>query len=249
LSSLPLTPLRRSYQRSREIGIAGQLRECIDLLENPELIVSEVLETFHAVDRAFHEGTLRPDLLAAGSEEHIRQGSEPEWYYEGRDISVLGDPCSFTCLSSDVEPLPDLEFDPKAECEGFDFVGVTCNELGAPVLGAVQSERDASAYLLLLRLLAGLAEIAPRAQLDRLNRQYFKGTASGDASFDLVIMTWEFSEGEDRTPLCQFSRDIAEVVKKTILEKSEFPSVLNDIVCLRMNPLRFDGRVRFDWRV
>ena len=248
-SDFPLTPLRQSYQRSRASDTAAQLRECIDLLENPELIVSEVLETFHAVDRGFEDGVLRPDVLAASSEQHIEHGIEPEWFYEGRDISTLGDSCSFTCLASLVEPLPHPDFDPKAEPEGFDYVGVTCNEKLSPLLGAVQSERDASAYPLLLRLLAGLAELAPPAQLERLNHQFFKGTLSAEPSFDLFLMVWEFSEKEDRTPLCQFTRDIAEVVKRTILEKSDFPGVLNDIVCLRMNPLRFDGRVRFDWRV
>jgi hypothetical protein len=246
---IPLTPLRLGYQRSLEIGTEGQLRECIDLLENPELIVLQVLDTFHAVNRGFKEGLLRPEVLAAGSEQQIQRGIEPEWYYEGQDISMLGDSGGFTCLASRVEPLPDLEFDPKAECEGFDFVGMSCNQDNRLVLGAVQSERDSSAYPLLLRLLAGLAEIAPRVQLERMNRQFLKGTAPADPSFDLFLVIWEFVEGEHRTPLCQFTRDIAEVVKKTIVEKSDFPGILNDIVCIKMNPLRFDGRVRFDWRV
>lgn len=245
----PVTPLRQSYRRSCEADTTAQLRECIDLLENPELIVAEVLDTFHAVDRAFEDKILQPEILAARSEEHIERGTQPEWYYEGRDISVLGDPCSFTCLASGVEPLPGGDFDPKAECEGFDFVGLTCSQQLSPILGAVQSERDTSAFPLLLRLLAGLAELAPQVQLERLDHQYFKGTLSSAPSFDLCIVTWEFSEGEERTPLCQFTRDISEVVKRTILEQSDFPNVLNDILCLRMNPMRFDGRVRFDWRV
>lgn len=231
------------------MDMAGQLRECVDVLENPGIIVSEVLESFHTVDRAFEQGLLRPELLAARSEQHIRRAEQPEWIYEGRDLSVLGDSCSFTCLSSNVEPIPDDDGETKASTEGFDFVGITCNGLSRPVLGTVQSEADASPFPLLLRVLVGLAEMAPVIQLERLNHQFFKGALPPAPCFDLFLVTWSFDENAERTPICQFTRDISELVKRTILEQSEFPGVLNDIVCLRMNPERFDGRMRFDWRV
>lgn len=140
------TPLRLNYERARTVDVAGQLRECIDVLENPDIIVSEVLESFHAVDRAFEQGVLRPEILTARSQEHIERAEEPEWFYQGRDLSVHGDSCSFTCLSSNVEPIP-LEWDSEKQfTEGFDFVGIACNQGGRPVLGTVQSETDASAY-------------------------------------------------------------------------------------------------------
>lgn len=228
---------------------AGQLRECVDVLENPGVIVSEVLGSFHAVNLAFEQGVLDPEVLAASSEQRIQATEEPEWVYDGRDISVLGDSCSFTCLSSNVEPIPDNNLELKAPAEGFDFVGITCNELARPVLGAVQSEADASPLPLLLRVLVGLAELAPAIQLERLKRQFFKGALPPSPCFDLLLVTWNFDENAERTPICQFTRDISELVKRTILEQSEFPCVLNDIVCLQMNPARFDGRMRFDWRV
>jgi hypothetical protein len=231
------------------MDMAGQLRECVDALENPGIIVSEVLESFHAVDRAFEQGLLHPEALAARSEQHIQRAEQPEWIYEGRDLSVLGDSCSFTCLSSNVEPIPEGDAETKASTEGFDFVGITCNELPRPVLGTVQSEADASPFPLLLRALVGLAEMAPVIQLERLNHQFFKGALPPAPCFDLFLVTWSFDENAERTPICQFTRDISELVKRTILEQSEFPGVLNDIVCLRMNPERFDGRMRFDWRV
>ncbi|MCP5040080.1 MAG: hypothetical protein GY944_03555 [bacterium] len=242
-------PLRRSYLRARRADTTGQLRECIDVLENPEIIVDEVLESFRAVSRAFDEGVLEPDVLAAQSEQQIAAAVDPEWFYEGRDLSVLGDPCSFTCLSSDVEPIPQRDPDAKEATEGFDFVGITCNARARPVLGIVQSEADASAYPLLLRGLAGLAELAPAIQLERLNHQFFKGALPPEPSFDLLLVTWYYDENADRCPICEFTRDISEVVKRALLEQVEFPKVLNDIVCLRMNPARFDFRLCFDWRV
>ncbi|MBW2295441.1 MAG: hypothetical protein JRG94_24510 [Deltaproteobacteria bacterium] len=243
------TPLRLSYERVRVMDTAEQLRECIDVLENPGVIVSEVLESFRVVDRAFKQGVLDPVVLAERSEQRIERAETPEWIYEGRDLSVHGDSCSFTCLSSNVEPIPEEVCDPKAPAEGLDFVGITCNESARPVLGTVQSEADSSPLPLLLRALVGLAEMAPVIQVKRLNYQFFKGALPPSPCFDLYLATWIFDENADRTPICAFTRDISELVKRTILEQSEFPVVLNDIVCLQMNPARFDGRMRFDWRV
>ena len=127
------------------------------MLENPEIISGEVLETFRAVGEAFDRGALQAHVLTARNEEKRAAAERPEWFYAGRDISVHGDSCSFTCLSSDVEPVPLAGTDAKAPCEGFDFVGITCNTSARPVLGIVQSQADASAYPLLLRGLAGLA--------------------------------------------------------------------------------------------
>jgi len=243
------TPLRLNYERARAVDVAGQLRECIDVLENPDIIVSEVLDSFHAVERAFEQGVLRPEILTARSEEHIERAEEPEWFYQGRDLSVHGDSCSFTCLSSNVEPIPLNDDGEKQFADGFDFVGIACNEGARPVLGTVQSETDASAYPLLLRALVGLAEMAPVVQLERLRRQFFMGALPQSPSFDLMLVTWSRDETAERTPICQLTRDLAELVKRTILEHSSFPGVLNDVVCLNMNPDRFDGRLRFDWRV
>jgi hypothetical protein len=53
----------------------------------------------------------------------------------------------------------------------------------------------------------------------------------------------------DRTCLCQLTRDLSEKLKATIRENSRLPHILRDIVCLRINPERFQGRLRFEWRV
>ena len=216
------------------------------LLENPGLIEDEVIESFRAIERAFQQGDLDPDQLhgSAGAESEIESC---DWFYEGRDLSVLGDSCSFTCLASRVEPLP--RSNREGSCEGFDYVGLTCDSTPTPVLGTVQSDVDSSAYLLLLRGLAGLVELAPFQQLERLNRERLKGLLRSGMSFDLTLVTWEFFEEEERTPISQFTRDIAELVKLAISKRASFPFVLRDVVCLRMNPDRFDGRMRFDWRV
>jgi hypothetical protein len=240
------TPLRQIYEEARGMDLAGQIRACVDLLENPDLLVADIVETFRQVDDRFASGEFDPANLALAGDELREAQEEPEWYYEGRDLSVLGGG-SFTCLASGVEPLPRTK--EEGACEGFDYVGLSCDASLGPVLGTVQSDHDNTAYLLLLRGLAGLAEMAPRAQIERMNGQYFKRALKPNPSFDLNLVTWEHCEGEERTPISQFTRDLSELVKKTIAQRSAFPRALRDIVCLRMNPIRFDGRMRFDWRV
>lgn len=231
------------------MDVAAQTRECIDILEHPDVLINEVLDSFVEVERAFAEGELEPRVLEARTKQRIAKAAEPEWIYEGRDLSVLGDSCSFTCLSSQVEPIPVEVASEKDEIDCLDFVGITCNAMARPVLGTVQSETDASAFSLLLRALAGFAELAPAVQLQRLNRQYFKGALPPSPSFDLFLVTWYYDENAKRTPVCEFTRDMSEIVKQAFSERTGFACTLNDIVCLRMNPARFDGRMRFDWRV
>jgi hypothetical protein len=113
----------------------------------------------------------------------------------------------------------------------------------------VQAPGDATAYPLLLRLLACLTEVAPSAQLERVNRLHFKGIAGPETRFDLNLVLWERSDEPEMTPISQLTRDLAENLKAGAQACEQFPDLLRDIVCLRMNPDRFDGRLRFDWRV
>lgn len=243
----PVTPLRANYERARSLDLSGQIRECIDLLENPDLIAEDVLASFFQIEESFGRGNLNPDVLRLAYDRQRAEQEEPEWFYGSRDLSVLGDSCSFTCLTSNVEPLPGS---PKTDpTTGLDYVGLTCDVRSAPVLGVVQSEQDATAYPLFLRALACLAETSPFEQRMRMKSQCFRGAFSNDARFDLHLVVWEFCEGEERTPICQLTRDLSELVKNVLASHERFPSFLADIVCLRMNPERFDGRMRFDWRV
>ena len=129
---------------------------------------------------------------------------------------------------------------------------VTCDATRAPVLGVVQSESDHSAYPLLLRALACLAEMASRSQFERLNSGPFLGTLGSQPSFDLNLVLWDVPAApasETHTTIEQLTRDLAERVKRAVRRHADFPRILRDVVCLRMNAERFDGRLRFGWRV
>jgi len=72
-------------------------------------------------------------------------------------------------------------------------------------------------------------------------------------SFDLHLVLWEHYDDDgpppERTPISQLSRDLAEFSKAWLAGAPQILPILSDIVCLNMRPDRFDGRVRFDWRV
>ena len=246
----PITSLRQSFERARSLPPNQQIDECVDQLGHPELVVAELVDAFHAVESWLDANpALRGDNPTCDREKQPIQAEE--YIYEGRDLSVIGEPCALTCLSTNVSPLPGTQSPAPGISSGLDYVGITCDETTTPVLGAVQSLGDATAYPLLLRGLACLSEMAPRAQAERLNRRFFKGALSDQPQFDLNIVVWDLSEATEpeHTPIRQFTRDLSETVKRAMTEREDLPRILRHIVCLRMNHARFDGRLRFDWRV
>jgi hypothetical protein len=245
----PHTALRRSYERARSFGFAEQVRECVDQLGHPEVVVAEVLEAFQLVEEWARSRELPPpgepvDVSAIDLEELSR-----EHFYSTREITVVGRRYSFTCLATGVDPLGDFRPSRGGARDGLDFVGLTCDARRTPVLGTVVSDRDTSVYLLLLRGLACLAEMAPEAQVERLNKQFFLGAVGRRAAFDLHLVVGDEPEGSERTALDQLTHDLAEKLKLAIRRHGRVPDILRDIVCLRMNRARFDGRLRLVWRV
>jgi hypothetical protein len=240
----PTTALRASFERARALRPEQQIDECVDQLSHPELIVAELVDALQTV-----ESWLAANEASAGDDECESRNREPTlvegYIYEGRDLFVLGQPCAFTCLSTNVNPLPGTESpDPKLS-SGLDYVGLTCDETTTPVLGAVQNPGDATAYPLLLRALTCLSELAPQLQTERLNQRFFRGALDDEPVFDLNLVVWDDREESEveSIPVYQFTRDLAETVKRATLERVEIPRILRDIVCLRMNPNRFDWRV------
>jgi hypothetical protein len=131
-----------------------------------------------------------------------------------------------------------------------DYAAVTCESRPFPVLGFAQSSGSESAYPLLLRALVSLIELTRPRRFDLLDRDVYRGLLGAAPVFDLALVLWDDEEQPDpRRPLCELSRDLAEVLKRALAAEPRFPPILNDVVCLRLNPNRFDGRLRFVWRV
>ncbi len=236
-SQPPRTRLRATYERSRSLPRDAQLQECVDLLGHPEILVDEFVE-------AFCEGDARG---AAASRRQDDGELVLEYFYEGREISVQGEvETHFTCLASGFDPLPPVD---PSERDGLDYVAIGRDPSPPfPALGAVQSERDATPYLVLLRLLACASELAPRIQLERMDRELFDGKLGAEPAFDLHLVLWEPADPET-APLHELTRDLAEVVKASAAQDSLFPPVLGEVSAYRMDPDQFDGCLTLAWRV
>jgi hypothetical protein len=243
-----VSSLRRSYRRARSLDFDEQLRECIDQLQNPQLIARE-LEEAHSACAPTTGGCYAVRVTRASDQD---ESERARWFYTSRDIFVVRDSSSFTCVAERVETVPTDRAAPDG-FEGLDYLALTCTPRPRPILGVVQSGLDATAYPMLLRLLAAVCELGHVPQLDRLDRLCFKGVLGVAPCFDLHLVLWDDWAGDDvrpeRTPISQLTRDLAEKAKIALAEAHRFPPIIGDVVCLHMNPARFDGRVRFDWRV
>ncbi len=249
---LPQSCLRATYERVRQLSLEDQIRDCVDQLTHPEVLVEEMRDAFDAVTLAFaveDRPTPVPAWARAGEVEAYARGARAPLFYPGRDVAVLRAPRAFTCLAVDLDPLSGFPIEGAGEGGGLDFVGVTCDATATPVLGGVQSTRETSAYPVFLRLLAALTEMAPERQVRRLNEPCFRGVLSKRPSFDLTLVLFDEQAESARIPLTQLARDLAERVKQAVKSHPRWSGLMRDVVCLRMNPDRFDGRLRYEWHV
>ena len=189
---------------------------------------------------AFAEAELPPT-----SAELEGDGDSTGVFYPSREIAVLGAPCSFTCLATGLDPLGAGE----GGRDPIDYAAVTCDGDRTPVLGAVQSERDASAYPLLLRGLATLVEVASSERLAALDESVFRGLLGRPPRFDLDLVLFDEWDHSERTTIEQLTRDLAENAMALIRSDPSCSGLMRSVVCLRMNPNRVDFRLRFGWRV
>lgn len=252
--------LRELEMRSRGLPLEAQMMECVDLLQSPELVVDELLRSIEQIRTAAPE----PGRIELSKDRADR--AEGAFFYPSRELFVRGDRCSFTCLATSVEfrrverattaaaasvvPTPEPTAAPTRVPHAIDYAAVTCEARPIPVLGFTASSETESAYPILLRALASLIELTRPRRFDLLDREVYRGLLGPAPAFDLALVLWDEDDPADpRRPLCELSRDLAEVLKKTLQSEPRFPPVLLDFVCLRMNAKRFDGRLRFVWRV
>ena len=236
-----LTALRALEMRTRALSLDAQMFECVDLLQSPEFIVEDLVRS---VEQATNTTRDRPTRVSL---QMNREASRDAFFYPSRELFVQGDRCSFTCLATQIELSRESSSD--AALGLIDYAAVTCEARPFPILGFVQGGEAESAYPLLLRSLSSLIDLATENSFNALDREIYHGILGPAPAFDLTLVLWDEEVADPRQPLCELTRDLAEVLKETLEAEPRFPPILNHIVCLRMNPKRFDGRLRFVWRV
>ena len=246
----PTIALRAFEERTRALSLESQMVEAVDLLQNPTLLVDEVLQSVAEVRQ---DKDANADTRVSSSDGNDRSA----FFYPSRELFVQGDGCSFTCLATELgfEAGDKVGLAPADERvtrkdAAIDYAAVTCEARPFPVLGFTQRAETESGYPLLMRALSSLIELVQPRCFDLLDRDIYRGLLGPAPAFELALVLWDDEEVPDeRRPLCELTRDLAELLKQVLASEPGFPPILNDIVCLRMNNKRFDGRLRFVWRV
>lgn len=249
----PRTILRRRYEQSCELDEQGRLHECVEYLENPEILVSEFADSFLTAE-AFDQ---RDEGFCAEGQARIpmRRWSDQvvQSLIEADSVTVLDRvPYVFRYVAREILPLWTQRTASERRgrrAAGLHYVGLVEGDELLPVLGVVRPREDRGSYLSLLRLLTCLAEVSTEAQMERANRFLFKGALPSRPSFDLHIVGAGECSSDRGEPLTQLTRDLAHAFATRLKEEWQFPDLVRNVSCLVMDTADFDGMLRVDWSV
>jgi hypothetical protein len=227
-----VTPFRDHYERCRKLDFGRQLRECVDYLQYPDVLVQEFLESYYLVERECDpEAQLKqePD----GERELVL---EP--FYESLEFCVRGASGRkhrLVCVSGALSPLP-VEEHPALARKGLDYLGLGEGTPPDIILGVAEAPNEETSYLLLLRVLNCFAELAPPFQVARLGRQVLRNRVDPNARFNLQIAVSELDRSPELVTLESFTRDLADVFKQRSEKHPQFTGMLGSIDCLELDP-------------
>jgi hypothetical protein len=243
-----LTPFRERYRRAGGLGLDAQLKECVEYLENPEVLVTEFLESYYLVERESHPSDETMRRAVENVEELVL---EP--FFDSLQLFVEDDEGGverLLCAGGAFDPIP-VDQHPALGHQGLDYVGLR-GASSRIVLGVTTNPKERSPFQMLLRGLNCFAEIAPPFQLARLRSQVIRDRIDPDAVFDLQLAS---TLGEQRNTaqasLYELTRDLAEVFRTLIDDHDQFEGTLGQIEYLDC----VDGEdstpssLRLRWRV
>ncbi|UCE86754.1 MAG: hypothetical protein JSU66_03185 [Deltaproteobacteria bacterium] len=240
------TPFRDHYEHSRTLDCAGQIEECTDYVQHPDVLLTEFLESYYLVERQ-SEPLPEEDPDGKDEDECVLEPFQDSLQLE--ILSDAGPPERILCAGGAFDPLPSGEH-PAVHHRGLDYVGMR-ESSSRIVLGVTEAEQEETTYLLLLRVLNCFAEVAPPFQLARLRRLVVRERIRSDATFDLQIGLSNRLEFAAETALGQLTRDLAEAFKRRILRQPQFAGTLGWIDCLHLDAEAkgLHTSLRLDWRV
>ena len=248
-SAAPRTPLRANYERVRLLDADAQLRECVDVLEHPDVLANDVAEAYVLLDSCCEPPEPEPAPEPAEEDE-----ISLERFTAGVRICVTGDePAVLRCLSGRLDPLAGSGSDGARL--GLDYVAVQHDPEPAPVLGAVASVDESTPYAVLLRLLCCFTEMAVPAMVRHWDTQLFKGGLGVEPRFHLHLALWSPGEmtlkgvGPAHFSLYELTRDLGELAREACLESPPLGNRLASITCLRVDHEDIEGPLSFEWRV
>ena len=255
------TTLRARYERTCGLDVDGQTRECIEYLQNPEILIAEftdsflMAEAFDAREQDFRSAELPIAIRKRQTDDAVRR------LVGAQRLSLVGfEPYRFRYVARDIVPLwtaasgmESGDLDDRRRFKGLDYVAITQEQNPVPILGVVVPCEMNAPYVSLLRGLTCLAEVSTESQIARVNRYLFRGVLQCPTPFDLHVLSVkkDGNEAEEPPPLAQLTRDLAEAFSSRIREEWHLPNLLRHMLCLDMVSPRteFDGSLSVRWHV
>lgn len=235
------TPFREHLLLCRELSVQSQLAECVDYIHHIEVLVSEFLESYYMVERDFDPNA----PVAAPEDEELVL--EP--FFESLELSLSdADADRMTCVCGALDPLTGMDHAALTR-RGVDFVALANNESHQIVLGAVQSEKTESPFVLLLRGLSALAELSPPLRMATLGREVLHAGIPEDATFSLCLAINEFDEAdEDLRALRELTRDLAEAFVAQANDIPQLAGMIAKVYLCKLGATSLsDGRLETLW--
>ena len=249
ITRFPSTILRQRFERARALPLEAQMRECVDYLQNPEVLIQEFLDAYTAVESCCDPEEHVFRVLPPAADEPRTRALQLERLFAASPVSVFDTvPFEFTCLARDVASVSGSTGQPLPRVDGLDYVGHLVDSEPVGVLGVVQWD-ETTPYALFLRLITCLSEIAPEAMLRAADQSLFKGGLGPEPKLDLQMLLREAEVEPAQAPLRQLTHDLAEAFYAGISEEWQFPDVLRNVVCLLPAPVDSDELLILDWCV
>ncbi len=222
------TPFRERYESSRRLDLQAQIEECVDYLENPEVLITEFLEACYQVERE-----LDPEREDEQLEESRREVVlEP--FAQDMELRIRGPRGRVEvvrCVSGAVDPLPEA-IHPALDRQALDYIGIR-EGTDRLVLGVTETFEKQSVYQLLLRGLNCIAELTPPFQLARLARHVLQGCGQADVPFDLQLGLARRERSALETSLEVLSRDLVELLKTRLAQHEPLSESVGRVECLQ----------------
>jgi hypothetical protein len=246
----PSTILRQRFERARALPLDAQMRECVDYLQNPEVLIQEFVDAFTAVESCCDPDEQKFQVVPVGKQAPAARTALLERLFAKGSVAVFDTvPFEFSCVARDVASVSGSTGNPVPHLDGLDYVGHMIDAEPVGVLGVVQYDATTTPFSLFLRLITCLSEIAPGAQLSAADAGLFKGGLGGEPKLDLQLVLRDAETEPAQATLRQLTHDLAEAFYAGISEEWQFPDVLRNIVCLLPAPADSDELLILEWCV
>lgn len=251
--SVPLTGLRRHYQRLEKMSTQKRLEECDRLAAEVKPLVDEFLEALNEMN--CYDNREEPFFPENGRvEAPDKRGTVDitRFLKEAGSVVVAGLPeYSFEYVEREVNPVRTTRGEfvdgTRSAAGGIDYVAVFHAEPPTPILGEIKLGSDKDAYYAFVQLLTYLSELSSKAQLARANRFLFRDRLVYPVRFDLHILLWDYNDRGQREPVINSTCRLAAAFKDRLTATVGASRTLRRVLCLKNRPGTFAGALDLVW--